>query len=186
MGAREFTDEKERQTRRDRVEKIGKAIYGPLWQTQLAEALAKATGRPLGRARVAQWMLTEKPAPVDPTQKAPEPPKPVPAWVMVALPAIAREGAARLRRQANELDALAAEEGAPPGAQGEPEADGEPPQESGPDAAEAAGEEEFDLDALVTEVCSEPPRPLGALPGPRLTWQHTHLTGWVQRPSRGS
>lgn len=176
MGTREFTTETERQTRRDRVAKVGELAFGGSWQTPLAAALG------LPRARVAQWMLVP-----DEAKERNVPAKPVPAWVMAALPAIARAGAARLRKAADELDALAAEDGAPPAPQGEPQADGETPQESGPAAAEAADDDapEIDLDAFVTAVCSEPPRPLDALPGPELHWQHTSLTGWVRRPVRG-
>ena len=141
MGTREFTTEDERKTRRERVERIGLLAFGGSWQTPLAAALG------LPRARVAQWMLVP-----DETKVKNLPAKPIPMWVMDALPAIAREAAARLRVNADELDALAAEDGAPPAPQGEPDAEGEAPQESGPAAAEAAvanDDDEFDLDAFV-------------------------------------
>lgn len=141
MGAREFTDAEERARRVALVEAVGLRAFGGSWQTPLAEALSAATGRALGRSRVAQWMLSTDP-------------KPVPAWVLDALPAIARDGAARLRVAADELDALFADDGAPPAAQGEPEAEGEAPLESGPADAQAAApadDEEFDMDAFVEQ-----------------------------------
>jgi len=54
-------------------------------------------------------------------------------------------------------DAAADDAGAPPGAQGEPGSDGEPPRESGSPAAEAAPEEDFDLDAFVGQVLAAGP-----------------------------
>ncbi|MGU3663929.1 hypothetical protein ACLBX9_07060 [Methylobacterium sp. A49B] len=159
MGTREFTDEAERRRRRDLVRRIGDAAFGAkighkqeqggeadkdqprgTWHADFARAIGKATGREIGRARVAQWLLETETA------------KPVPLWVVDALPVIARAAAADLRTRADILDAVADDAGAPPGAQGEPEAEGEPPQESGPPAAEAAPEGDFDLDALVERV----------------------------------
>jgi hypothetical protein len=159
MGTREFTDKAERQRRRDLVAAVGERVWGASWQTPLAEALAEATGRPLGRARVAQWMLAADP-------------KPVPAWALDAVPAIARKGAARLRAAADELDALFGDEGAPPAAQGEPEADAEPTREAGPAASEAAAEGEVDMDALVALACSTP-SPYAKAPEPV-----PERTGW--------
>lgn len=130
MGAREFTEANERTRRRDLVRAVGDAVFGKrlgrdsddgtpktAWHTDLANAIEAATGRALSRSRVAQWLLTTDDA------------KPVPSWVVEALPAIARSAAADLRARAAQLDALAAEDGAPPAPQGEPEpeAEGETP-----------------------------------------------------------
>lgn len=153
MGAREFTDGDERLRRMKLVGAVGSRVYGPMWQTPLAEAIAKATGRSFGRARVSQWFQETTP-------------KPVPMWAMDLLPGIAREGAARLRVAADELDAMFPEGGAPPEAQGEPEA-GDPPQESGPTAA-AAEEAEFDLDAFVEQVLAVGPVDWSAMRGQSL------------------
>ena len=148
MGAREFTDAGERGRRRDLVRRIGDASFGArtgTWHADFAKAIHEATGREIGRARVAQWLLETDAA------------KPVPKWVVDSLPAIARAAAADLRTRAATLDAAADDAGAPPGAQGEPGADGEPPRESGPHAAEAAPEEDFDLDAFVGQVLAAGP-----------------------------
>jgi hypothetical protein len=137
MGAREFTDAGERGRRRDLVRRIGDASFGArtgTWHADFAKAIHEATGREIGRARVAQWLLETDAA------------KPVPKWVVDSLPAIAAT-----------LDAAADDAGAPPGAQGEPGSDGEPPRESGSPAAEAAPEEDFDLDAFVGQVLAAGP-----------------------------
>ncbi|ACS43951.1 hypothetical protein [Methylorubrum extorquens] len=163
MGAREFTDAEERARRVSLVQAVGERVYGGSWQTPLADALSAATGRPLGRARVAQWMLADGA-------------KPVPAWVLDALPAIAREGAARLRRHADELDSLFAEggAGAPPDSS-EPEAAEETPLESGPTAA--AGDEEFDVDAFVEANAHIRP----SRPAPEPAPEPAAPTGWRSR-----
>lgn len=145
MAKRENIDEQERQRRRKRVALVGTLVWGDLWQTQLAKALG------IPQPRVGQWMLVPSAAKVKNV-----PPKPIPAHVMDALPAIAREKAADMRRRAAELEALYPEGGAPPEAQGEPEADGAPPQESGPTAA-TAEEPDFDLDAFVEQVLAVGP-----------------------------
>ncbi|CAX22083.1 protein of unknown function [Methylorubrum extorquens DM4] len=175
MGTREFTDAEERARRVALVQAVGERVYGGSWQTPLAEALSAATGRPLGRARVAQWMLADGA-------------KPVPAWALDALPAIARDGAARLRRHADELDALFAEGGAgAPPAQSEPDAAEEPPFESGP--AAAADDDDFDVDAFVEanahlrparpapEPAPEPERPAGW----RSAFAEAHAARWAPR-----
>lgn len=182
MGAREFTDEAERRRRRDLVRRIGDAAFGErsgTWHTDFTKEIAKATGREIGRARVAQWLLETDAA------------KPVPAWVVDALPAIARSAAADLRVRAATLDA-AEDPGAPPGAQGEPdEADGEPPLESGPPAAEAAPEDDFDLDGFMQQVMEAGPSgPLDgeeAMPVPPpvetvRVW--SNQVGWYDSPLR--
>lgn len=168
MGAREFTDETERTRRRDHVRAVGEAAFGKRrnWHPDMAEAIKVATGRELGRARIAQWFLLTADA------------KPVPAWVMAALPEIAAAAAADLRERAGALDAEIAEMeagGAPP-AQGEPDAPEEPPLESGPAAAaEAAPYDDgtsFDLDALVERFADKRlPRPAPEpAPEPELQW----------------
>lgn len=174
MGTEMFTAEKEPMRPRDRVEFVGKRVWGGSWQTPMADALK------LPRARIAQWMLV-------PSEKkvANVPAKPVPAWVLEVLPAIARDGAARLRKAANELDALFADGGAPP-AQGEPEPEPAAPQESGPTAAGAQAVEDdyFDVDAMVTMNASEPPRDLGAIPRPAPVPPrrfYSSTIGWVTR-----
>lgn len=150
MGTREFTNQDERARRRELVRRIGDAAFGKqlgresgqgepktVWHAEFARAIEAATGRAIGRPRVAQWLLTTDDA------------KPVPSWVVDALPAIARAAAADLRRRAEELDALEAESGAPP-AQGETDAPEELTQESGPAAAEAVPSDDeiaFDIDA---------------------------------------
>lgn len=178
MGAREFTDGDERLRRMEAVAAVGSRVYGPMWQTPLAEAISAATGRSFGRARVSQWFQETTP-------------KPVPAWVLEILPAIAREGAARLRVAADELDAMFPAGGAPPGAQGEPEADGEPPQESGPPAAEASPDVEFDLDGFMDRVLEAGPSgPIEgeeAMPVPppvETTRAWSSHIGWYQAPVR--
>lgn len=182
MGAREFTDEAERRRRRDLVRRIGDAAFGErsgTWHTDFTKEIAKATGREIGRARVAQWLLETDAA------------KPVPAWVVDALPAIARSAAADLRARAATLDAAAEDAGAPPGAQGEPEADGEPPHESGPPAAEAAPDVEFDLDGFMDQVLEAGPSgPIDgeeAMPVPppvETTRAWSSHIGWYQAPVR--
>lgn len=141
MGAREFTTEAERTRRRDHVRAVGDAAFGKRrnWHPDMAEAIKAITGREIGRARIAQWFLTTADM------------KPVPLWVMVALPEITAAAAADLRERAGALDAEIAEmedEGNPP-AQGEPDAPEEPVRESGPAAAEAAPDDgpAFDIDA---------------------------------------
>lgn len=173
MGTQTFAREDERLRRRDLVAAVGVRIFGQSWQTPLAEALSAASGRPLGRARISQWYLAGAAA------------KPVPEWVLEALPAIARNGAAHLRKAAAELDALFADEGAPP-AQGEPEAEPAAPQESGPAVSALAEEFEdgFDMSGFLEQVHSEPPRDLGEMPmpapvPPRRFYSST--IGWVTR-----
>lgn len=169
MGTERFTDADERVRRVALVQAIGERVYGGSWQTPLADALSAATGRPLGRARVAQWMLADGA-------------KPVPAWVVDALPGIARDGAARLRRHADELDALFADggEGAPP-AQGERETAEEPAQESGPAAAAAAPDDgpAFDIDAPYRLVDAGLARLREPEPEPEP--EPTPPTGWRSR-----
>lgn len=178
MGTKRFTAEEEPMRARDLVEFVGERVWGGSWQTPMAEALK------LPRARVAQWMLV-------PSEKKTVnvPAKPVPAWVMEALPAIAREGAARLRKDADELDALFPDQGAPP-AQGEPDGEEDGPQESGPAASAVASasaeefEDGFDLHGFLDQVHSEPPRDLGVMPmpapvPPRRFYSST--VGWVTR-----
>lgn len=174
MGTREFTDAEERARRVALVQAVGERVYGGSWQTPIAEALSAATGRPLGRARVAQWVLADGA-------------KPVPAWVLDALPGIAQDGAARLRKAADELDALFAEGGAgAPPAQGEPDAPEEPPLESGPAASGA--EEDFDTAGFLEQVLSEPPRDLGTMPTfvPELHVAYSSIEGRVLRQTRRS
>ncbi|MCY1645006.1 hypothetical protein [Methylorubrum sp. SL192] len=166
MGTREFTDGEERARRVALVQAVGERVYGGSWQTPLADALSAATGRSLGRARVAQWMLADGA-------------KPVPGWVVDALPSIARDGAARLRRHADELDALFAEGGAgAPPAEDEPDAAGEPPLESGTEAtAEAAPYDDgsdFDVDAFVEKFAHVRPASPEPEPAPE-------PTGWRSR-----
>lgn len=181
MGTREFTDTEERARRVALVQAVGERVYGGSWQTPLAEALSTATGRPLGRARVAQWVLADGA-------------KPVPSWVVDALPGIARDGAARLRRHADELDALFAEGGAgAPPAQGEPDAPGEPSLESGPaaaaEAAQADDGSDFDVDALVERFADKRlPRPApepapepAARTGWRSAFAEEHAARWAPR-----
>ena len=181
MGAREFTDSEERARRVALVQAVGERVYGGSWQTPLADALSAATGRPLGRARVAQWVLADGA-------------KPVPAWVLDALPAIARDGAARLRRHADELDILLADGGASaPPTQGEPDAPGEAPLESGPvAAAEAAPYDDgtdFDIDGLVEAFADKrlprpapEPAPEPAAPdGWRSRFAEEHAARWAPR-----
>lgn len=182
MGAREFTDAMERAQRRAIVAAVGERLYGASWQTPLSEALSAVTGRPLGRARVAQWMLAEGA-------------KPVPLWVFSALPVIALEGAERLRRNADELErmftlGIGIPSGSPSGDCGEPEPkeDGEPPQESGPPpgAAQAAAEPDFDVDAFVQAYAhmkmprpTPEPEPEPAPPtGWRSRWAEEHNANW--------
>lgn len=189
MGAREFTDEAERERRRDLVRRIGDAAFGArlgregedghkgVWHADFARAIEAATGRAIGRPRVTQWLISTADA------------KSVPKWVVEALPAIARAAAADLRERANRLDGLAVESGSPPEDRGEPEpepeAAGEPPQESGPAAAQAA-EEEVDIDAFVRAYAHVPmprpapePAPEPAPPtGWRSRWAEEHNARW--------
>ena len=104
MAGRDVVSESERQRRREAVEAVASRIYGGSWQTPLAAELAELAGRGLDRSRVAGWYL--KPSP-DKAKNVPA--KPVPSWVMDALPELARRGAERLRRQAEELDIAASE-----------------------------------------------------------------------------
>lgn len=164
MGAKEFTDEAERLRRRDRVVAVGTLVWGDAWQAPMAAALG------LPRSRVAQWVLQTKDV------------KPVPARIMNALAVIARDKASDLRRRADALDALPNDEGAPP-ASGEPEAEPDASQESGPAAAQAA-DDEFDIDAFVERVCSEPRRDLGEIPRRVLHRVHSSFAGWVDVPMR--
>lgn len=168
MGAREFTTEGERKRRRDHVQAIGDAAFGKRrsWHPDMAEAIESATGRAIGRARIAQWFLTTADA------------KPVPAWVMASLPEIAAAAAADLRERAVALDAEVAEMesgGAPP-AQGEPDAPGEPAQESGPAAAAKAAPyddgSDFDMDGFIERFADKRlPRPAPEpAPEPELQW----------------
>lgn len=175
MGTREFTSRDERTRRRELVRRIGDAAFGrqlgrgsdegepkTVWHAEFARAIEAATGRAIGRPRVAQWLLAGDDA------------KPVPSWVVDALPAIAHAAAADLRRRAEELDALEAESGAPP-AQGEPDAPEEPAQESGPAAAAALPYDDgsdFDMDAFVEKFADKRlPRPTPEpAPEPDLQW----------------
>ncbi|GBU19032.1 hypothetical protein [Methylobacterium sp.] len=142
MARRDTVSEDERERRKAAVEAVASRVYGSSWQTPLATEISDMTGRSLERSRIAGWFL--KPAADKPTSSV----KPVPAWVMNALPELARRGAARLRHAAEELDLAAAEldrvaappeggEGAPP-APGEPEETPAAPQ--GPDDYKAADE----------------------------------------------
>lgn len=167
MGAKEFTTEEERKRRRKFVVAVGTNAWGDSWQAPMAVALG------LPRSRVAQWILQTKDV------------KPVPARVVVALKVIARDKAAELRRRADALDALPDDEGAPP-AQGEPNAEGDAPQDSGPAAASAAFEDDFDMDGFVAQVCSEPRRDLGEIPRQELHWVQSNVAGWVHTPMRRS
>lgn len=178
MAKREIIDEEERQRRRERVELVGTLVWGKhSWQTPLAKALK------IPQPRVGQWLL--KPS-ADKEKNVPA--KPIPRPVMDALPAIAREAAAKLRRRAAELDFLYPEEGAPPEAQSEPKA-GDPAQESGPSAS--AVEPDFDLDGFMSDVLAAGPSgPIdgdGAMPMPPpletvRAWS-SHI-GWYQAPVR--
>ncbi|SFM16276.1 hypothetical protein [Methylobacterium pseudosasicola] len=157
MAKREHIDENERQRRRERVELVGTLAWGEhSWQTPLARELD------IPQPRVGQWLL--KPSA---DKRVNVPPKPVPSHVMDALPAIARDKAADLRRRAAELEALYPDGGAPPRAQGEPGAAGEAPRESGPTAAAAEAEaapegEDFDVDGFLAQVMEAGPTDWGA------------------------
>jgi len=193
MGTREFTTAEERTRRRELVRRIGDAAFGKqlgrgsdegepktVWHAEFARAIEVATGRAIGRPRVAQWLLAGPDA------------KPVPAWVVDALPAIARAAAADLRRRAEELDALEAESGAPP-VQGEPEGHEEPALESGPTAsAEDAPYDDgsdFDVDALVERFAHVRPPRLAPEPAPepepttgwRSAFAEAHAARWAPR-----
>lgn len=184
MGAREFTDDTERTRRRDHVRAVGEAAFGKRrnWHPDMAEAIKAVTGRELGRARIAQWFPLTADA------------KPVPAWVMAALPEIAAAAAADLRERAIVLDAevVNMEDGGTPPAQGEPDAPGEPPLESGPAAAaEAAYDDgsDFDMDALVEAFADKRlPRPEpepAPEPEPPAGWRsrfaEEHAARWAPR-----
>lgn len=155
MGTREFTDEAERTRRRELVRRVGDAAFGRrigresdepghkgTWHADLARAIAQATGREIGRARVAQWLLTGDDA------------KPVPGWVVAALPSIVAAATAELRARADELDALAAEVGDPSAPGGGPDAAGDPLGESGPAAAQAGAinDDEIVFDAAPSSL----------------------------------
>lgn len=185
MGAREITDENERKRRRDHVRAVGEAAFGKRrnWHPDLAEAIEAATGRALGRARIAQWFLTTADV------------KPVPLWVVAALPGIAAAAAADLRERAVALDAEVAEMesgGAPP-AQGEPETAGEPAQESGPAAAAKAAPyddgSDFDMDGFIERFADKRlPRPAPepapepeAPDGWRSRFAEEHAARWAPR-----
>lgn len=167
MGAREFTTETERTRRRDRVYRIGEAAFGAErnWHADMAKAIEVATCRTIGRSRIAQWFLTTADV------------KPVPLWVMEALPAIAAAAAADLRKRAGALDVEISEmeDGGAPPAQGEPDAPEEPTLESGPTAAAEAVYDDgsdFDMDALVERFADKRlPRPTPEpAPEPELQW----------------
>ncbi|HEV2545316.1 MAG TPA: hypothetical protein VGU70_21420 [Methylobacterium sp.] len=177
MGAREFTDADERTRRRDRVYRIGEAAFGAErnWHADMAKAIEVATGRTIGRARIAQWFLTTADV------------KPVPAWVVEALPAIAAAAAADLRARAAALDTeIAVEDGGAPPAQGEPDAPEEPSLESGP--AAAADGDEFDTAGFLEQVLSEPPRDLGTMPTfvPEMHVVYSNVEGRALRQTRRS
>ncbi len=108
MGAREFTDGDERLRRMKLVGAVGSRVYGPMWQTPLAEAIAKATGRSFGR-------------PGSRSGSRRRPPSPCPCGPWISCPGSPERGRPAARG-ADELDAMFPEGGAPPEAQGEPEA----------------------------------------------------------------
>ncbi|MFE1597370.1 hypothetical protein [Methylobacterium sp. ID0610] len=166
---RERLTPEERARRQRLLMTVGAHLHGPSWQQALSDRLEKVVDGGVPRVRINQWANGAKP---------------VPGWMLPVLADVARDGAAELRRRAEDLDRIAAgedvppsDEGAPP-AQGEPDAPGEAPLESGPAAAaEAAPFDDgtaFDIDALVEQFADKRlPRP-----APEPAPEPTAPTGW--------
>ncbi|MEL6061825.1 MULTISPECIES: hypothetical protein [unclassified Methylobacterium] len=82
---RERLSPEARELRRHWLVTIGSTRWGPSWQTPMAEALSKASGREVPRPRVNQWAKGVKP---------------LPAWATLALSKVAGELAAWAKEEA--------------------------------------------------------------------------------------
>lgn len=82
---RERLSPEARELRRHWLVKIGSTRWGPSWQTPMAVALSKASGREVPRPRVNQWAQGSKP---------------MPAWATRALSTVAGDLAAWAKEEA--------------------------------------------------------------------------------------
>lgn len=153
--------------RRDVLRAVGLALHGSTWIALLAVDLGRVAERQVLRGTVAQW---------DSLHRG------VPAWAWDALGLLAREGAANLRRRADDLDA-AFPDTVPPSSEEPPQAD-----DDDYDPFEGALEfpvrpvsttravDEDEVDAILADLGSCPPPPPPA-PVP------ARPTGWTSKAS---
>ena len=163
--------------RRDILRAVGTALHGATWITPLAADVARVAERPVLRGTVAQWDALHRQ---------------IPAWAWDALGLLARDGAAALRRRADDLDA-AFPASAPSGPE-EPPAQEEEPYDAvadavadmeeelrqaleARDAVRAVAQDEEEVDAMLTDLGSRPPPPVPA-PEP------ARPTTWTSKASR--
>ncbi len=59
----EFWDKYWNNRQNEKIEKIGKALFGKTWQTELASALKNANGDSLDSRRIRQWLNCEREVP---------------------------------------------------------------------------------------------------------------------------